>query len=134
MAFFCVFKVFTYPDLPDMVESKPLRPDPDHAPAIEQDDADCYGIEHGFCSELISLLDRPERIYTDGLRNQFSCSCLILKTHLSCNADDEEIRQLERVVSYHAVLQCRDDSHSRIQRVTEEEVSSRKVSKTTSHR
>lgn len=75
-----------------MVESKPLRPDPDHARAIEKDDADCYGIEHGFCSEFISLLDRPERIYTDGLRNQFSCSRLILKTHLSCNADDEEIR------------------------------------------
>lgn len=53
-----------------MVESKPLRPDADHAPAVEQDDADCDRTEHGLRSELVSLLDEPKGVYTDGLRSQ----------------------------------------------------------------
>lgn len=47
---------------------------------------------------------------------------LVWKSHLSCNADNQKVCQLEGIVRYHAVLQSRNNSNGGIQRVAEEEV------------
>lgn len=50
-----------------MVEAEARSPDADHAPAVEQDDADCDGVEHCFCAEVEVALDEPEGVYADCL-------------------------------------------------------------------
>lgn len=49
------------------MEAKSLGPDADHPPAVEQYDADCDGVEHGFCAEVEVPLDEPEGVDADCL-------------------------------------------------------------------
>lgn len=51
-----------------LTEAKLLRPDAYHAPAIQQNDADCDNVEHELCRQSVALLDQPERAYTRTLR------------------------------------------------------------------
>lgn len=44
-------------------------------------------------------------------------------SYLGCNTHDEQVCQLQRVISNHAVLQCGDNSNCGVQGVAEEEVS-----------
>nr|POF03974.1 glucosamine-6-phosphate isomerase 1 [Quercus suber] len=95
------------PDLPDVVEAKALRPDADHAPAIQQDDADGYGVEHGLGRQLIAFLHVPE------------CQ----DAHaLGGDADDEQVCELEGVVGDDGILQRADDGDGGVERVAEQEV------------
>lgn len=50
------------------MESKAIGPDSNHSPTIQKDNAECNGIEHGFCSQFEALLDGPECVNTHGLR------------------------------------------------------------------
>ena len=59
-----------------MVEAESLAPDADHPPAVEEEDADHDGVEHGFGGEGEALLDGPEEVD--------ACE-------LSGDADDEEV-------------------------------------------
>lgn len=45
-----------------MMEAKFLRPDTDHAPAVQQDDADGHSVEHGLRSKLPTFLNVPEGV------------------------------------------------------------------------
>ena len=54
---------------PDIVEPKLLCPDTDHAPTIEQDNANGDGVEHGLCGQAEALLDLPEG------KDTYSLSC-----------------------------------------------------------
>lgn len=68
---------------PNVVESKLLRPDTDHAPRIEQNDANRHGVEHSLRGKAEAFLDLPEGEDTHGL---------------SSYAHDEEVREVESVV------------------------------------
>jgi hypothetical protein len=57
----------SYPEFPGVVEPKLVGPDTDHAPAIEQDDAECNGVKHRLGSESITLLNPPECVDADRL-------------------------------------------------------------------
>jgi hypothetical protein len=50
-----------------MMEAETLRPDSDHAPAVEKDDSHRHGVEHGFGGEAVAFLDLPERKDSNGL-------------------------------------------------------------------
>lgn len=100
-------KDLIHPDFPLVVESEAVGPDPDHAPAIEQDDSHGYGVEHGLGGELEAFLDHPEGEDTHRLGE---------------NADDEEVCQFERVVRYDGVLEGGDDGDGGVEGVTEEKV------------
>lgn len=95
------------PYFPNMVEAESLRPNPDHAPAVEENDPDGDGVEHGFGGETVAFLNLPEREDANSL---------------GCYAHDEEVGQLKSVVSDDAVLQCADHGDCGIERVAEEEV------------
>ena len=58
----------TYPDFPCIVEAELIGPDTDHAPSIKEDDTNGDGVEHCFGSELEALLDCPECVYANRLR------------------------------------------------------------------
>ena len=90
----------TYPDLPFIVEAKALGPDPDHAPCVEQDDANSDCIEHGLGGKLVAFLDSPVDENTDGLSN---------------DSDNEEVCELQEIVCYNFVLQCGDHSDGCVQ-------------------
>jgi hypothetical protein len=47
------------------MESELVRPDTDHAPAIEQHDAQHDNVEHDFGAELEALLHGPKSPDTD---------------------------------------------------------------------
>ena len=64
------------PYFPLVVEPEAVCPNPDHAPSIQEDNADCHGVEHRLSWELEALLDIPEGENSD---------CL------GCYADDEEV-------------------------------------------
>lgn len=49
------------------METEALGPDSDHSPAVEKDNAKCDNVEHGFGSQLITLLNEPKRVNTDSL-------------------------------------------------------------------
>ena len=55
------------PDFPDVVEAEVRAPDADHAPAVEQDDAEHDGVEHGFGGEAEAFLGPPEGVDAQGL-------------------------------------------------------------------
>lgn len=55
------------PDFPAIVETEALRPDADHAPAVEQDYGDGDGVEHCFGAQREPLLDCPESVDADCL-------------------------------------------------------------------
>ena len=97
----------TYPNFPLIVEAELLRPDANHAPAVEQYNADCDNHEHSLGREPIAFLNLPEGTDANGL---------------SRDTDDEEVRELETVVCDDFVLQGSDNGHSGIQTVTEEEL------------
>lgn len=90
-----------------MVEAEALRPDADHAPGVEDDDGEGDGVEHGLGRQAEVLLDAPERVDPDCLGG---------------DADEQEVRQRERVVGHDGVLQRRDDRHGRVEGVAEEEI------------
>lgn len=71
--------------LPYIVETKLLRPNTDHAPAVEQDDANGHGVEHGLCREAEALLDLPESENAHGL---------------SSYANNKEVRKIQSVVRH----------------------------------
>lgn len=96
-----------HPDFPALMEAERLRPDADHAPAVEDDDAHCDDHEHGFGREAVVFLDAPEGADADCLRG---------------DADNEEVRELETVVCYDFVLEGPDDGHGGVQAVPEEKV------------
>lgn len=68
-----------HPDFPSLVEPEGLRPDADHAPTVEKDNADGDDGEHGLGGESVVFLDSPEGEDADGL---------------SGDAHDEEVGQL----------------------------------------
>ena len=74
---------------PNVVESKLLRPDTDHSPCIEQDDANRYSVEHGLCGKAEAFLDLPE---------SKDAQCL------SSYAHDEEVCEVESVVCNNRIL------------------------------
>lgn len=76
-----------------------LRPNPNHAPSIEDDDAESHDVEHCLRGEVIAALEKPETVDSDSLSNY---------------PDDEEISKLESVVSYNGVLKSSDHSDGRI--------------------
>ena len=65
------------------MEAEFLCPDADHAPCVEDYNAEGYDIKHGFCGESVASLCPPETVDADCLRD---------------DADDEEIGELESVV------------------------------------
>ena len=89
------------------MESKFLRPNADHSPCIEQDDANRYSVEHCLCGKAEAFLDLPESKDAYGL---------------SSYAYDEEICEVESVVCNDRILQGADHGDGSIKRVTEEEV------------
>jgi hypothetical protein len=89
------------------VEPKLLCPDTNHAPSIEQDDANGYGVEHGLCGKAEALLDLPEG------KDTYS---------LSCYAHNQEVCKVEGIVCNNRILQGSDDSDGSVKRVTEKEV------------
>jgi hypothetical protein len=70
---------------PYIVEAEFLRPDPDHSPTVEQDDAHGYSVEHGFRREAEAFLYLPEGENAHGL---------------GCYANDEQIRKIQSVVGH----------------------------------
>lgn len=52
------------------METKLRRPDADHAPAVEEDDGNGDGVEHGLGAEVVAALDEPEGINANGLGSQ----------------------------------------------------------------
>lgn len=61
------------------MESETLRPDANHTPPVQQDDAHRHGVEHGFRRQVVAFLDVPEGEDADGLRD---------------DANDEEVGEL----------------------------------------
>lgn len=74
---------------PNVVESKLLRPDTDHSPCIEENNANCYSVEHSLCGKAETFLDLPEG--KDAQR-------------LSSYAHDEEVCEVESVVCDDRIL------------------------------
>lgn len=62
------------PYFPFVMEAEACGPDSDHAPAVEEDDADCDGVEHGFCAEVEMSLDIPEGVNADCLEGAMDVS------------------------------------------------------------
>jgi hypothetical protein len=94
------------PELPFMVKPELLRPDADHTPAVEEDDAEHDYVEHDFGGELEVFLHEPEGEDADAL-----CG----------DADDEEVSDGERAVGYDAVLERGDDGDGGVEGVGEDE-------------
>lgn len=92
---------------PDIVEAEFLRPDSNHAPDVEEDYADCHGVEHGFGRQAEAFLDVPEA-------EDSYC--------LGCYADDEQVGEVEGVVGDDGVLESPDDGDGCVEGVAEEEV------------
>ncbi len=90
-----------------MVETEFLRPDTNHAPPVEDDDADGDGDEHCFGGKAVFLLDEPETAYAGGL---------------SGDADNVEVDEFEAVVCDDRVLESSDDGHGCVEAVAEQEV------------
>ena len=92
------------PKLPLVVEAEFLGPDADHAPGVQDDDAERDGVEHGLRGELVTLLDRPEGPDAQGLGG---------------DADEQEVGQLQSVEGDDFVLESADDSDRGVQGVAE---------------
>lgn len=93
---------------PRVVEAEFLCPDTDHAPGVEQDDANGHCIEHGLRRKTEALLNLPEGKNANGL---------------SSYANNEKVRKIQGVVRHDRILESADDGDGRIKRVTEQEVS-----------
>jgi len=91
-----------------MMEAKPLRPDANHAPGIQDDNTEGDDIKHCFSRESISLLDPPETVNSD---------CL------GCDSYDQEISESEGVVRNDTILKRSDDCDRSVERISEKEVS-----------
>jgi hypothetical protein len=50
------------------MEAEFVSPNTDHSPTVKQNDSNGNCIEHGFGSESETLLDRPEYVYTNRLK------------------------------------------------------------------
>lgn len=50
------------------METKFASPNAYHTPAVQENDRERNSIEHGLCTEFISLLDEPERVNSNSLR------------------------------------------------------------------
>ena len=55
------------PDLPDVLEAEAGRPVADHAPAVEQQDGEHDGVEHGLGAQAEAALHPPETVDAEGL-------------------------------------------------------------------
>lgn len=86
------------------MEPEPLRPDTNHTPSIQQYDPHRHSIKHSLRRQSIALLNTPKRPDPHRLRR---------------DADDEQVRQLQRVVRHDRVLQRADDGDGRVERVAE---------------
>lgn len=78
-----------------------------HAPRIQNKDADDNGVKHHFRGESESLLDIPKATDTN---------------QLSGDADNEEICQCQGAVGHYRVLKRSNDRDSCIQRISEQAV------------
>jgi len=82
-------------------------PDPEHAPAVEQENAEHDGYEHGFGGEGVEALETPEEEDAEGLGG---------------DADEEEVGEGEGVIGDEGVLEGADDGDGGVEGVAEEEV------------
>jgi hypothetical protein len=89
------------------MESKLLRPNPDHSPSIERDDANHDRVKHVLGAQAETLLDGPESEDAHELGD---------------NPDDEKVRERQRIIGHNAVLKGRNHSDSRVETVAKEEI------------
>lgn len=89
------------------MEAEFLRPNPDHPPCVEQDDRNRHGVEHGLRGQTEAFLDVPKAENPQ---------------RLGCDADDEQVGQVQSIVGNDGVLQGADDGDGGVERVAEEEV------------
>lgn len=89
------------------METDLLSPDAEHAPKVQQDDGNNDYVEHGSGANTSSTLDGPQSIDAHGLGGKTS---------------HEQKGELNGVVGLYLVLQCLDDSDSRVETVAEKEV------------
>lgn len=82
-------------------------PDTNHAPSIQHNDPHRNNVEHGLRTKSEPFLDVPIGEDPNSLRG---------------NTDDQEVRKLQRIVSHDLVLKRADDRHSRVQRVSQQEI------------
>ena len=95
------------PHLPTPMKPEAPRPNPNHAPPIQQNNSHGNDIKHRLRAQPKPLLDIPVRENPQRLRG---------------NTDNQEIRQLQRIVSDDLVLQSGDDRDGGVEGVAEEEV------------
>lgn len=98
------------PDFPNVMEAKFIGPNPNHAPAVENDNAEGYDIEHCLGGEVKMALSPPEGVDADGLRN---------------NPDNEEVGEHEGVIRYNGVLERADYGYRGVEGVAQEEVANK---------
>ena len=79
------------------MEAEFLCPDSNHAPSVQQDDPDGHGVEHSLGGEAVALLYVPEAEDPYGLGG---------------DSDDEEVGEVESVVSHNGVLEGSDHGDS----------------------
>lgn len=91
-----------------MVEADFLRPDADHAPAVQEDDGDDHGIEHGARVDAAPALDAPEGVDAGRLRGE---------------TGHEQVGELDGVVALDFVLQRLDYGDGGVEAVAQKEVS-----------
>lgn len=90
-----------------MVEAERLSPNPNHSPAIQEQDGNDNGIEHCFRSQSKPTLNPPENPDSD---------------RLSRNSHQQEVGQRQRIVLDNLILQRSYDRDGRIQGVAQEEI------------
>ena len=100
------------PDFKDVMEAKRLSPDPNHSPAIQEQDANDNEVEHCFRSYFKSTLNPPEDPDSDGL---------------SRNSNKQNISQREYIVFDNLILQRGDDCDGRVQGIAQKEVACSQV-------
>lgn len=101
-AFFCKREIHCRHTFPDVVEAEFLRPNPDHPPCVEQDDRNRHGVEHGLRGQTEAFLDVPKAENPQ---------------RLGCDADDEQVGQVQSIVGNDGVLQGADDGDGGVERV-----------------
>ena len=95
------------------MEPELVRPDANHAPAVQEHYPQDDNVKHVFRAELESLLNSPKAE----------------DAHELCgDANDEQVRQLEGVVADNGVLKGCDYRYSRVQSIRENEESCRRLS------